>query len=124
MADATAGLDHLFGPADLDELWTFFADPWHKKRHHKRRIVNPDTARLVTSRLRPGGLWRLATDWDDYAHWMLEVLSAEPLLKPVDAGPDGFSPRWPERPVTRYENKGLTAGRTIHDLTWRRVDGS
>jgi tRNA (guanine-N7-)-methyltransferase len=78
----------------------------------------------VTSRLRPGGLWRLATDWDDYAHWMLEVLSAEPLLKPVDAGPDGFSPRWPERPVTRYENKGLTAGRTIHDLTWRRVDGS
>lgn len=124
MADATAGLEHLFGPADLDELWTFFADPWHKKRHHKRRIVNPDTARLVTSRLRPGGLWRLATDWDDYAHWMLEVLSAEPLLKPVDAGPDGFSPRWPERPVTRYENKGLTAGRTIHDLTWRRVDGS
>lgn len=68
MADATAGLEHLFGPADLDELWTFFADPWHKKkRHHKRRIVNPDTARLVTSRLRPGGLWRLATDWDDYA---------------------------------------------------------
>lgn len=124
LADAAAGLDHLVDPGQVDEIWTFFADPWHKKRHHKRRIVNPDMARLVASRLRPGGLWRLATDWDDYATWMVEVLSAEPLLEPVNAGPNGFSPRWDERPVTRYEKKGLAAGRTVHDLTWRRVDES
>ena len=55
---------------------------------------------------------------------MVEVLSAEPLLEPVNAGPNGFSPRWDERPVTRYEKKGLAAGRTVHDLTWRRVDES
>ncbi|MGK2308900.1 tRNA (guanosine(46)-N7)-methyltransferase TrmB [Cutibacterium sp. V947] len=124
LADATAGLDHLVEPGQVDEIWTFFADPWHKKRHHKRRIVNADVARLVASRLRPGGLWRLATDWDDYATWMVDVLSAEPLLESVTAGPDGFSPRWEERPVTRYEKKGLAAGRTVHDLTWRRVDES
>lgn len=124
LADAAAGLDHLVEPGEVDEIWTFFADPWHKKRHHKRRIVNPDMARLVASRLRPGGLWRLATDWDDYATWMLGVLSAEPLLKPVNTGPDGFSPRWDERPVTRYEKKGLAAGRVVHDLTWRRAEKS
>lgn len=118
VADAAAGLEHLFGPGDLDELWTFFADPWHKKRHHKRRIVNPDLARLVASRLRPGGLWRLATDWEDYAGWMLGVLAAEPGLTPVDAGPDGYAPRWPERPVTRYERKGVAAGRTVRDLLY------
>lgn len=134
MADAAAGLEHLLGPGDLDELWTFFPDPWHKKRHHKRRIVNPDIARLVAGRLRPGGLWRLATDWDDYAEWMLEVLGAEPGLAPVDAAPvttpdetdplagrPGLSPRWTERPLTRYEGKGVAAGRTVHDLTWRAV---
>ncbi len=123
VADAAAGLEHLIGPGELDELWTFFADPWHKKRHHKRRIVNPDMARLAASRLRPGGLWRLATDWQDYAWWMLDVLAAEPGLEPVDAGPDGFAPRWQERPLTRYENKGLLAGRAVRDLTWRCIRG-
>lgn len=122
VADAAAGLEHLIGPGELDELWTFFADPWHKKRHHKRRIVSPDLARLVASRLHPGALWRLATDWDDYAWWMLDVLAAEPGLEPCDAGDDGFAPRWSERPLTRYERKGQDAGRAVHDLTWRRVD--
>ncbi|VEI04067.1 tRNA (guanine-N(7)-)-methyltransferase [Acidipropionibacterium jensenii] len=124
VADAAAGLEHLIGPSELDELWTFFADPWHKKRHHKRRIVNPDMARLAASRLRPGAVWRLATDWDDYAWWMLDVLAAEPGLEPVDAGLDGFSPRWSERPITRYERKGRTAGRAVRDLTWRSLGAS
>lgn len=121
IADAAAGLEHLFGPGDLDELWTFFADPWHKKRHHKRRIVSPDLARLVASRLRPGGLWRLATDWQDYADWMLDVLTREPGLVPVDAGPEGYAPRWSERPITRYEKKGVAAGRTVRDLLYRNA---
>lgn len=118
VTDAAAGLEHLVGPGELDEVWTFFPDPWHKKRHHKRRIVNPEMAALVASRLRPGGLWRLATDWDDYATWMVEVLSAQPDLEPATQAPTGT--RWSERPLTRYESKGIEAGRTIHDLCWRR----
>ena len=65
----------------MDELWTFFPDPWPKKRHHKRRLVTPEFAGLAASRLRPGGIWRLATDWADYAGRMQAVLDAEPLLE-------------------------------------------
>lgn len=116
MADAAAGLEHLFVAGQLDEVWTFFPDPWRKKRHHKRRIVNPDTIDLVTSRVHPGGLWRLATDWQDYADWMLDLLGHDDRLEPVGAQP---GPRWTERPLTRYENKGVTSGRVVHDFTWR-----
>ena len=69
------------GPARSSELWTFFPDPWPKKRHHKRRLVTPAFAALAASRLRPGGMWRLATDWADYAEQMRDVLDAEPLLR-------------------------------------------
>src|SRR6185312_12075524 len=94
--DAIWCLEHLFGAGEVSELWTFFPDPWPKKRHHKRRLVTPDVAALVSSRLRPGGTWRLATDWADYAGQMRAVLDAEPAL---DGGP---VPRWEERPVTKF----------------------
>jgi tRNA (guanine-N7-)-methyltransferase len=115
--DAVWCLEHLFAPAGVEELWTFFPDPWPKKRHHKRRLVTPDFARLAASRLRPGGLWRLATDWSDYAGQMRAVLDAEPALEggPVE--------RWPKRPVTKFERKGVAAGRTITDLAYRRAAG-
>ena len=102
-------------PGAVAELWTFFPDPWHKKKHHKRRLVTPSFAALAASRLAPGAVWRLATDWADYAEQMVEVLDAEPLLS------GGVVPRWEERPVTKFERKGLAAGRTITDLTYERI---
>jgi tRNA (guanine-N7-)-methyltransferase len=112
--DAVWSLEHLLAPASVAELWTFYPDPWPKKRHHKRRLVTPAFAALAASRLVPGGAWRLATDWADYAARMREVLDAEPLL---EGGPTG---RWAERPSTRFERRGLAAGRDLTDLCYRR----
>ena len=113
--DAVWTLEHLIAPDSISELWTFFPDPWHKKRHHKRRLVNPEYAAMIASRLVPGGLWRLATDWADYAEQMVEVLDAEPMLE------GGVVERWAERPVTKFERKGIAKDRVITDLTYRRV---
>lgn len=110
--DAVWSLENLLEPGTLDELWTFFPDPWPKTRHHKRRLVTPEFARLAASRLRPGGCWRLATDWGQYAEQMVEVLDAEPGL----AG--GQVERWADRPVTKFERKGLAVGRRIADLSY------
>ncbi|WP_255555877.1 tRNA (guanosine(46)-N7)-methyltransferase TrmB [Tessaracoccus palaemonis] len=119
VADGAQGLARLFDDGSVSELWTFFADPWHKKRHHKRRLVGTDFADVVVAKLAPGGLWRLATDWEDYALWMREHLDGFPGLENVHGG---WAPRLAERPVTKYERKGLEAGRTVYDLTYRRVD--
>lgn len=115
--DAVWSIEHLLAPSSISELWTFFPDPWPKQRHHRRRLVRPDFAAVAASRLVPGGLWRLATDWAAYAEQMREVLDAEPLLAALHAGP---APRWDERPLTRFERRGLEAGRTVTDLTYRR----
>lgn len=112
--DAVWSMAHLFGPAGIAELWTFFPDPWPKQRHHRRRLVSPDFARVAATRLAPGALWRLATDWDDYAEQMAQVLDAEQLLQ------GGRSERWPDRPRTRFERRGLRDGRPPVDLTYRR----
>jgi tRNA (guanine-N7-)-methyltransferase len=113
--DAVWSLQHLFGPDSISELWTFFPDPWPKQRHSRRRLVVPGVARLAATRLRPGATWRLATDWADYAEQMVRVLDAEPLL----AG--GVVARWRDRPPTRFERRGVEAGRAITDLAYRRV---
>jgi len=113
--DAVWSMEHLLRPGSLAELWTFFPDPWHKKRHHKRRLVDPEFAALAASRLAPGAVWRLATDWADYAEQMVEVLDAEPALS------GGVVERWADRPVTRFERKGLEAGRDIVDLCYTRT---
>lgn len=113
--DAVWTMEHLVAADSVAELWTFFPDPWHKTRHHKRRLVTPPHAALLASRLRPGGRWRLATDWADYAEQMVEVLDAEPTLE------GGVVARWDERPVTKFERKGVAAGRSITDLCYRRV---
>ena len=115
--DAVWSMGHLLRPDTLAELWTFFPDPWPKKRHHRRRLVNPAFAELAASRLVPGGRWRLATDWPDYAERMREVLDAEPLLENEHGG---AAPRWADRPQTRFERRGVRAGRPITDLTYRR----
>ena len=95
-------------------MWTFFPDPWPKTKHHKRRIVQPAFASLVARVLEPGGLWRLATDWSDYAESMREVLDAHPDFV------GGEVERFDVRPMTRFERRGIAAGRSIHDLTYRR----
>lgn len=117
VANGAEGLERLFAPASVAELWMFFPDPWRKTRHHKRRLVSVEFAALAASRLVPGGLWRLATDWPDYATWMRRVLDAAPGLANVH---EGWAPRWDERPVTKYEARGIVAGREIRDLTYAR----
>jgi tRNA (guanine-N7-)-methyltransferase len=112
--DAVWSMEHLVAEDSLAGLWTFFPDPWPKKRHHKRRLVNAGFAHLAATRLAPGATWRLATDWADYAEQMRAVLDAEPLLS------GGVTARWDERPLTRFERKGLAAGRGICDLAYTR----
>ncbi|MDN5745137.1 MAG: tRNA (guanine(46)-N(7))-methyltransferase TrmB [Nocardioidaceae bacterium] len=112
--DAVWTLAHLLDEESVSELWTFFPDPWRKTRHHKRRLVNAENAALAASRLTRGGWWRLATDWGEYADQMRDVLSAEPLLG------GGETQRWNERPVTKFERKGIAAGRAITDVAYQR----
>jgi tRNA (guanine-N7-)-methyltransferase len=116
LADGVQALGTIFEPGSITELSTWFPDPWPKARHQKRRLVNPAFAALVASRLVPGGLWRLATDAEDYALQMREVLDAEPALENVH---EGWAPRPDLRPVTRFEQRALSAGRTVHDLEYR-----
>ena len=113
--DAAWSMEHVVAPESLAALWTFFPDPWHKKRHHKRRLVTPRFAALVAERLRPGGLWRVATDWPDYAEQVDEVLAGEARLE------GGRTERWAERPVTKFERRGLAEGRPIADWTVTRL---
>ena len=113
--DAVWCLEHLFGPGEIEELWTFFPDPWPKKRHHKRRLVQPAFVHDAATALAEGGVWRLATDWAEYADAMRAALDAEPMLT------GGVTERWEERPLTRFERRGLDEGRAVTDLTYRRV---
>lgn len=116
--DAVWSMEHLLAAGGVSELWTFFPDPWPKNRHRSRRLVTSRFAEVAGSRLAPGGLWRLATDCSDYAGRMVAALSAEPLLENVYDGP---APRWADRPLTRFERRGIRAGRPITDLLYRRV---
>jgi tRNA (guanine-N7-)-methyltransferase len=110
--DAAWCFDHVIEPETVAELWTFFPDPWPKARHHKRRLVNPRFAALAASRLVPGGVWRIATDWSHYADQMRRVLDAEPLLS------GGLTERYADRPLTRFERRGIAAGRPVTDLRY------
>ena len=112
-ADAALALQTMIEPGSVHEVWTFFPDPWPKARHHKRRIVSADLVDSVVTVLEPGGHWRLATDWDDYADSMREVIGADDRLELVS------TERAPLRPVTRFERRGTEAGRAITDLAYR-----
>lgn len=112
--DAVWAFEHLLADESLAELWTFFPDPWPKARHHKRRLVQPAFAAVAARRLEVGAAWRLATDWPEYADAMRAVLDDEPRLT------GGEVERWSERPLTRFERRGLEAGRPITDLCYRR----
>ncbi|HEV6954388.1 MAG TPA: tRNA (guanosine(46)-N7)-methyltransferase TrmB [Promicromonospora sp.] len=118
-ANATELLETALPAGTVDELWVFFPDPWHKSRHHKRRLVTAEFAALAARVLRPGGTLRLATDWAEYAEQMLEVLDGHAELDNVH-GAGGTAPRFEGRVLTSFERKAHRAGRTITDLTYVR----
>jgi tRNA (guanine-N7-)-methyltransferase len=115
--DAVPVLEQMIEPATLAGVNVFFPDPWHKKKHHKRRLIQPAFVALLASRLAPGGTLHCATDWQPYAEQMLAVLSAEPLLANTA---DGYAPRPAVRPQTKFELRGLALGHGVWDLVFRR----
>ncbi|HWN05975.1 MAG TPA: tRNA (guanosine(46)-N7)-methyltransferase TrmB [Steroidobacteraceae bacterium] len=116
--DAVEVLGRQVPESSLDEVLLYFPDPWPKKRHHKRRIVQRAFASLVASRLKPGGRFKLATDWEPYAAWMLEVLNACPGLE--NASAIGACIERPERGATRFEMRGRRLGHAVFDLEYVR----
>lgn len=118
-ANAPEVLEGALPEASVDELWVFFPDPWKKARHTKRRLVSADFARLAARVLRPGGMLRLATDWEDYAEQMREVMGAAAGFEPAFTGE--WAPRFDGRVLTAFEQKGIDKGREIRDLCYRRA---
>ena len=116
--DAVAVVEHMIAPGTLSGVHIFFPDPWPKKRHHKRRLIQPPFVHLLASSLAPGGYLHLATDWEDYAQQMLDVLNREPLL--VNTVPD-YAPRPAHRPLTKFEQRGRKLGHPVWDLLYRRA---
>ncbi len=119
--DAVDVLQQMIAPASLAGVHVFFPDPWHKKKHHKRRLIQPDFVRLLVDRLAPGGYLHCATDWQPYAEQMLEVLSAEPALRNAA---QGYAPRPDYRPLTKFENRGLKLGHGVWDLVFVKAPDS
>lgn len=118
--DAVEVLRDQIPAASLDEVLVLFPDPWHKKRHHKRRLIQPPFVELVASRLAPGGVFRLATDWEPYAVQMLEVLAAASALFENLSPTGDWMPRPEERAPTRFEKRGARLGHGVWDLAFRR----
>ncbi|MGW2767002.1 tRNA (guanosine(46)-N7)-methyltransferase TrmB [Streptomyces sp. NPDC001275] len=118
--DAIILLREMLAPDSLDGLRVYFPDPWPKKRHHKRRLIQPEFLTLAATRLRPGAIVHCATDWEPYAQQMLDVLTAHPDFENTQAD-GGFAPRPGFRPLTRFEGQGLEKGHVVNDLLFRRV---
>ncbi len=118
--DAVEVLRDQVPPGLLDEVLLLFPDPWHKKRHHKRRLVQPPFVELVASRLASGGVFKLATDWENYAQQMLEVLSSAHALFENLSPTGDWMPRPDERAPTRFEKRGARLGHGVWDLAFRR----
>jgi tRNA (guanine-N7-)-methyltransferase len=113
--DAVEVLRHMVAPVSLAGVYVFFPDPWHKKKHNKRRLIQAEFVALLASRLRAGGRLHCATDWQPYAEQMLAVLSAEPTLA---NSCKGFAPRPADRPMTKFEQRGLNLGHGVWDLVF------
>ena len=115
--DAVEVLNNMIQPASLAGVHVFFPDPWHKARHNKRRLIQPAFVKLLCERLAPGGYLHLATDWEDYAVQMLEVLSFDPALQNTA---EGYAPQPAYRPLTKFENRGLKLGHGVWDLVFTK----
>jgi tRNA (guanine-N7-)-methyltransferase len=115
--DAVQVLENMLVPEQLSGVHIFFPDPWHKARHHKRRLIQPAFVSRLLTRLKPGGYLHCATDWQPYAEQMLQVLSAEPGLINTTAD---YAPKPDYRPLTKFEHRGLKLGHGVWDLVFRR----
>jgi tRNA (guanine-N7-)-methyltransferase len=115
--DAVWAVEHLVAEGSIAELWTFFPDPWHKKKHNKRRLIQAPFVKELAARLAPGGYLHCATDWQPYAEQMLEVLGAEPTLANTA---NGYAERPDWRPLTKFENRGIKLGHGVWDLVFTR----
>ncbi len=115
--DAVEVVEHMIPPGSLAGIHVYFPDPWPKKRHHKRRLLQPAFVHALAARLASGGYLHAATDWEDYAQEMLATLGAEPLLANTAAG---FAPRPPWRPQTKFETRGMKLGHGVFDLVFTR----
>jgi len=122
--DAVEVLQQMIAPGSLAGVHIFLPDPWHKKRHHKRRLIQPAFVELLVSRLAPGGWLHCATDWQDYAEQMLEVLGACPALSNTAHTADGYAARPELRPLTKFEARGIQLGHGVWDLYFRRQAAS
>jgi tRNA (guanine-N7-)-methyltransferase len=117
--DAVEVIDHMLAPNILDGAHIFFPDPWHKKKHNKRRLIQAPLIAKLAARLKPGGYLHCATDWQPYAEQILDVLGAEPLLQNTSAG--GYAAKPDYRPLTKFENRGIQLGHGVWDLVFKRV---
>jgi tRNA (guanine-N7-)-methyltransferase len=115
--DAVEVIEHMIAPRSLSGVHIFFPDPWPKKRHHKRRLLQPAFVRTLADRLAPGGYLHVATDWQHYAKQILDTLRDEALL--VNTASD-FAPRPAYRPLTKFERRGLELGHGVWDIVFRR----
>ena len=122
--DAVEVLQHMLPHGSLHGVHVFFPDPWHKKRHHKRRLIQPELAHELALRLQPGGYIHCATDWQPYAEQMLEVLSQEPLLANTATSPNGYAERPHYRPFTKFEQRGLRLGHGVWDVVFARTEAT
>lgn len=118
--DAIEVLTKQLPENSLDSVMLFFPDPWHKKRHNKRRIVQPEFIQLIHRCLKPGGVFHLATDWEEYSEWMMELMSAAPSFT-NQIGTRKFAPRPDSRPVTKFEKRGLRLGHGVWDLLFEKT---
>jgi tRNA (guanine-N7-)-methyltransferase len=118
--DAVEVVENMIPKDYLDGVHVYFPDPWHKKRHNKRRLIQPEFVALLSSRIKPGGYWHLATDWEEYAIQMMEVLSAESSLINTGALAGGYAERPSYRPVTKFENRGIRLGHGVWDLVFKK----
>jgi tRNA (guanine-N7-)-methyltransferase len=120
--DAVEVIDNMLQPGSLAGAHIFFPDPWHKKKHNKRRLIQGPLIAKLAARLAPGGYLHCATDWEPYAEQILEVLSAEPLLQnTVPAASGGYAPKPYYRPLTKFENRGIKLGHGVWDVVFTRV---
>ena len=115
--DAVEVLNDMIADGVLDGVHIFFPDPWHKKRHNKRRLIQSPFIKMLCSKLKVGAYIHVATDWQEYAEWTLEVLSAEPLLENTTKD---YAPRPDYRPLTKFEKRGLNLGHGVWDLIFLR----